>query len=124
MLANDRTGAHVVTGTDTEGCFLTTTRHCDVVLVLLTELLYSVNPISVVAEVVVDVGQFLVVVQLGEADVSLVRIEVSFLQHHGITVTIEHLVTIGLPCAAELVVEDNVGGTTVTTAQLDFDYTV
>ena len=124
LLANDRTRTLVVTGTDAEGCLVTTTRQVDIVAVLLTKLSHGINPVGIVRVVVVDVGHFRVVVQFRDGGCRLVGVEVSLLEHHGVTVTIQHLVTIGLPGTVELVGEVHLGRTTATTAQLDFDDTV
>ena len=91
---------------------------------LLTELLHFVDPVGVVAVVAVDVGEVVVVVKFGDGGSDLTWVVVGLFQHHGVAVTIEHLVAIGLPGAVELVGESHVGGTTVTTAQLDLDDTI
>ena len=91
---------------------------------LLTELAYGVDPIGVLAVVGIDVGFVLVVVQFRHIGGFLLGVEVGLLQHHGVAVTVEHLVAIGLPSAIELIGEGDVGLTLVTTAEFDFDDTV
>ena len=127
LLSDDGADALVVAGTDAELGLFTTAGEVDVIAVLLTELLHLVHPIGVVVEVVVDVGFVGVVVQLGDASsdaVALCGIEVCLFQHHGVAVTVQHLVAVGLPGAVELIGEVHLCGTTTTAAQLDFDNTV
>ena len=124
LLPDDGTCRFIVTSTYAECSFFATTLQCDIIAMLFTETLHSIKPICVVREVIVDVGKFGVVVKLGNLSLHLCGIEEGFLLHHGVAVTVKHLVAVGLPSSRELIREVDLCGTTMTTTQLDFDDTI
>ena len=124
LLSDDRACALIVVGTDTEGCLITTTGKVKGEPVLLTELLYLLHPIGVMVVMVIYIRFVFHIIQLPQLCGPMVRIVVGLLKHHGVTITIQHLVASGLPGTFELVGEVDAGGTTVATACLDFDDTI
>ena len=54
----------------------------------------------------------------------MVWIVVCLLEHHGVSITSKHLITLGLPCAAELVSKVDAGLTTMTTTCLNLNDTI
>ena len=93
----------VVTGTDTEVCFLTTTTDGHIVVLAKTPLGDSVTPVGVVT-ILTPLGEVVSVVQVVDfRDALLVRgviiltgVEVGLFQHHGVVVTAEQVITLRL----------------------------
>ena len=110
----------------TESSLLTTTGDIHTVVVHLPDLGYFFHPIrvliivGVISRAVGEIHQF----DDARSGVTLFRIEVSFLQHHGVAGTVEHVQTLRLPSAREAVVETDAGFTATTTARGDFDHTI
>ena len=125
LLLNDRTGLMVVTSTDAEVSLLAATAQCKVVVLTPTRLLDFAQPVSIVV-VHLILREAHVVVQLGDVtrSVAQLRIEVLFLQQHGILVTIQHLVALRLVGAGQTSAEADAGLTACTALGLDFNHTV
>ena len=104
-LLDDGTGLVVVVAADAERCLLTTSGEVDTVVVGLSELCDFVNPVGILVVVGVVCGVVLEVHELHDSrcHVALLGVEVCLLEHHGVSVTVEHLHAFGLPCSAEAV---------------------
>ena len=56
--------------------------------------------------------------------VTLVGVKVSFLQHHGVTRTIQHIEALGLPCTIETIAEIYLRLTALTATSGNFNNTI
>ena len=115
----------VVTGTDTEEGFLTTTAYGNVVVLAESPLGDGVAPVGIVVVLLVF-RERRVVVQFRDigGGIALLRIEVTLLQQHGVVVTRQQIITLWLvgTCQFQGVLES--GFTTGTTLGGEFDDTV
>ena len=92
----------------------------------LTELRYFLDPVRIVRVVAIVSGVVAEIHELHDTcgNVALLGVEVSFLQHHGVAVTIQHLHTFGLPRARETIAEVDARLTAGTTTGSNFNNTV
>ena len=125
-LFDDRTDFVVIRTRHTESSLFTTTGDVHTVVMHLTDLGYFFHPIRVliivgiISRAVGEIHQF----DDARSGVTLTGVEVSFLQHHGVAGTVEHVQTLRLPSAREAVVKTDTGLTAATTARGDFDHTI
>ena len=121
----------VETATDTERSLLTTTRDGDVVVLAETRLGDGVTPVGIVA-ILSPLGKAARVVQIVDfgnsgsvrSGVVLTGVEVGLLQHHGVVVTTQQVIALGLMGGCELQGVGHVGLATDTTLGGQLDDTV
>ena len=115
----------VIVGRDTEYSLFTTTRDGETMALVPAGLGYCLHPVSIVVPVVV-LSPTLVVVQLIDVAgiVVLCGIEVGLLQHHGVVITREEVIAIGLEGTGQFQRVAHLGGTLGTTLGGQLDHTV
>ena len=126
LLLDDGTVLMVVTGRYAEVGLLTTTGDGQVVILAPSRLLYFVHPVGVVVPVL-ELSPRLVVVDLIDVRGSrgaLCGVVVHFLQHHGVVVTVQQVVTLGLPRGLNTQGVVHTGGTAGTTLRANLNHTV
>ena len=127
-LLDDGTRLVVVAARNTEGCLLTTTRNVHVGLMLLTELRNLLHPVGVLVPVV-GLGPRLSgdVVNLvdGRGGRCTLRGVIELLlEHHGVVVTVQQVITAGHPGAGELIPQRHTGLAAYTALGGNLDDTV
>ena len=113
----------VIAGRDAEVGFLTTTCDGEGVILCPAGLLHFLRPFSIVVPVLKLSPRFVVVdlVDVGGGCGALGRVVVHLLQHHGVVVTIQHVVALGLPAGLYTERVVHLGCASCTTLGLDLN---
>ena len=126
LLLDDGTRLVVVTGRDAEVGLLATTGKRQVVVLAPAGLLHLLHPVGVVVPVLELSPRAVVVdlVDVGRCRGALGGVVVHLLQHHGVVVTVQQVVTLGLPRGLNTQGVVHTGGTAGTTLRANLNHTV
>ena len=128
LLFDDRTCLMVVSGGNTEVSLLTTTTQGYIMVLSPTGLFHGIHPVGIIVVHLVfrELTTRLIVdfVDIVAGTGLKMRVEVLFLQHHGVLVTIEQFHALGLIGACQTVAIGNAGLASYTTLGLDLNDTI
>ena len=125
-LFDDSTILAVVTSRDAEVCLFTTTLNCHVVILAPSCLLNGFHPVSVIVPVFKLCPRTVVVnlIDIRGSSCTLRRIVIHLLKHHCVVITIQQIVTFGLPVGLYTQRIVHASLTTRTTLGNNGDYTI